>query len=128
MNGADNKPRLTDQQKKQNHIVSEQKRREAIRRGFDRLSQIVPGMEGQGRSEALVLAATVEYLKQQVAKKEELKAKAKERGMSEREFERAYQGAVKELETAEKDDGEGGREVKVEGGSSRRGHGGSGGR
>ncbi|KAK5121325.1 hypothetical protein LTR85_005491 [Meristemomyces frigidus] len=118
MNQAD-KPRLTDAQKKQNHIVSEQKRREAIRRGFDRLAEIVPGMEGQGRSEAVVLAATVEYLKKQVAKKEELKKKAKERGMSEREFERAYQGAVRELETAESGDDEEGK-VKVEGGGSGR--------
>lgn len=101
MSAQDNKPRLTEAQKKQNHIVSEQKRREAIRRGFDRLAEIVPGMEGQGRSEAVVLAATVTYLKAQVAKKKELKALAKENGMSERDFERAYSGAERAAREAE---------------------------
>ncbi|KAG9714418.1 hypothetical protein KCU73_g16218, partial [Aureobasidium melanogenum] len=43
------KPRLTEQEKKNNHIASEQKRRQAIREGFDRLAEIVPGMSGQGR-------------------------------------------------------------------------------
>jgi hypothetical protein len=61
-NAAD-RPRLTEAQKKENHIRSEQKRREAIREGFDRLASIVPGMEGQGRSEAVVLDATVKYLR-----------------------------------------------------------------
>lgn len=61
------KPRLTEQEKKNNHIASEQKRRQAIREGFDRLANTVPGMEGQGRSESLVLNATIEYMKQQIA-------------------------------------------------------------
>ena len=34
------KPRLTEQEKKNNHIASEQKRRQAIREGFDRLAEI----------------------------------------------------------------------------------------
>lgn len=49
------RPRLTEQEKKNNHIASEQKRRTAIRQGFDRLTEIVPGLEGQGRSESVVL-------------------------------------------------------------------------
>src|SRR5206468_1851686 len=49
------RPRLTEQEKKTNHIASEQKRRMAIREGFDRLTEIVPGLEGQGRSESIVL-------------------------------------------------------------------------
>lgn len=49
------RPRLTEQEKKNNHIASEQKRRLAIREGFDRLTEIVPGLEGQGRSESIVL-------------------------------------------------------------------------
>jgi len=47
--------RLTEQEKKSNHIASEQKRRMAIRWGFDKLTEIVPGLEGQGRSESIVL-------------------------------------------------------------------------
>jgi hypothetical protein len=38
------RPRLTDAEKKQNHILSEQKRRQAIRQGFDRLAAMTPGM------------------------------------------------------------------------------------
>jgi len=45
------RPRLTDAEKKQNHILSEQKRRQAIRMGFDRLAAMTPGMNGMGRSE-----------------------------------------------------------------------------
>lgn len=45
------RPRLTDAEKKQNHILSEQKRRQAIRMGFDRLAAMTPGMNGLGRSE-----------------------------------------------------------------------------
>ncbi|WPH05022.1 Hypothetical protein R9X50_00792000 [Acrodontium crateriforme] len=91
MNGQE-KPRLTDSQKKQNHIESEKKRREAIRKGFDRLAEIVPGMEGSGRSEAVVLQATVEYLRGQMRRKEELRKAARQRGMSDADFDKAYQG------------------------------------
>jgi len=64
--GADEKPRLTEEEKKQNHIASEQKRRQAIREGFDRLTELVPGLEGQGRSEGLVLKRTVEFLREKI--------------------------------------------------------------
>lgn len=93
-NGGNNndRPRLTDAEKKQNHIISEQKRRLAIRQGFDRLASLVPGMQGQGRSEALVLNNGVDAIKYQTA----LKAKLKKRimsahpDMSEVEFEQHY--------------------------------------
>ncbi|TWU76386.1 hypothetical protein ED733_006532 [Metarhizium rileyi] len=70
--GADEKPRLTEEEKKQNHIASEQKRRQAIREGFDRLTELVPGLEGQGRSEGLVLKRTVEYMRLQVQERRAL--------------------------------------------------------
>jgi hypothetical protein len=57
-------------------------------------------MEGQGRSEAVVLQATVEYLKDQVKKKEQLRKIARARGMSDKDFERAYQGVRKASEEA----------------------------
>ncbi|KAF2839347.1 hypothetical protein M501DRAFT_905306, partial [Patellaria atrata CBS 101060] len=75
------KPRLTEQEKKNNHIASEQKRRQAIREGFDRLANIVPGMEGQGRSEAVVLQATIEFMKQQLEEREELMKSCKDKGI-----------------------------------------------
>ncbi|KAI1631374.1 hypothetical protein F4809DRAFT_169500 [Biscogniauxia mediterranea] len=77
---ADEKPRLTEEEKKQNHIASEQKRREAIRAGFDRLCELVPGLEGQGRSEGLVLKRTVDYMKEQLVRRRELVKEAEARG------------------------------------------------
>ena len=87
LDGASDKPRLTSDQKKKNHIESEKKRREAIRAGFERLSQIIPGCEGSARSEAVVLQATVQYLREQLERKELLRAAAYKKGMSEGEFE-----------------------------------------
>uniref|UniRef100_A0A8H7N800 BHLH domain-containing protein n=1 Tax=Bionectria ochroleuca TaxID=29856 RepID=A0A8H7N800_BIOOC len=69
---ADDKPRLTEEEKKQNHIASEQKRRQAIREGFDRLTELVPGLEGQGRSEGLVLKRTVEYMRDKIEERREM--------------------------------------------------------
>lgn len=82
------KPRLTTEQKKKNHIESEKKRREAIRAGFERLSKIVPKCEGQARSESIVLQKTVAYLEEQLGKKDSLKEQAMKQGMSEGEFEK----------------------------------------
>ena len=77
---AAERPRLTERQKKENHIRSEQKRREAIREGFDRLAAIVPGMEGQGRSEAVVLEATLQHMREQIARRKELIAQGRDNG------------------------------------------------
>ncbi|KAL7267717.1 Transcription factor [Rhizina undulata] len=60
---ASERPRLSEQEKKNNHIASEQKRRLAIREGFDRLTEIVPGLEGQGRSESIVLKKSVDHMR-----------------------------------------------------------------
>ena len=75
------KPRLTEQEKKNNHIASEQKRRQAIREGFDRLATLVPGMEGQGRSESLVLNAAIVHLKEQLVEHRQLLAQAEAQGV-----------------------------------------------
>jgi hypothetical protein len=78
---ANDRPRLTEAQKKENHIRSEQKRREAIREGFDRLASIVPGMEGQGRSEAVVLEATIKYMREKIVERRKIIADAQARGI-----------------------------------------------
>ncbi|KAG9255895.1 uncharacterized protein F5Z01DRAFT_650467 [Emericellopsis atlantica] len=65
-NSTEEKARLTVEEKKQNHINSEHKRRQNIRDGFDRLCEIVPGLEGQGRSEGLVLKQTIAYMREQI--------------------------------------------------------------
>ena len=89
-NNFADKPRLTEQEKKNNHIASEQKRRQAIREGFDRLAEIVPGMAGQGRSEAVMLQATVAHMQEQMTKKEDLREKAQRLGISAGDFEQLY--------------------------------------
>lgn len=80
VNGADEKPRLTEEEKKQNHIASEQKRRQAIREGFDRLTELVPGLEGQGRSEGIVLKRTVDFMRDQLEERRRLVQAIEERG------------------------------------------------
>ncbi len=74
------KPRLTEQEKKNNHIASEQKRRAAIREGFDRLTELVPGLEGQGRSESVVLKKSVDYMREVLQERRELVREVEARG------------------------------------------------
>ncbi|KAK4449422.1 hypothetical protein QBC34DRAFT_404886 [Podospora aff. communis PSN243] len=78
---GDDKPRLTEVEKKANHIASEQKRRQAIRQGFDRLTELVPGLEGQGRSEGIVLSKTVDFIKEQIEERKRLIKELEERGV-----------------------------------------------
>ncbi|KAH6643095.1 hypothetical protein C7974DRAFT_302903 [Boeremia exigua] len=78
---ANDRPRLTEAQKKENHIRSEQKRREAIREGFDRLASIVPGMDGQGRSEAVVLEATIRFMRDKIVERQQIIADAHAQGI-----------------------------------------------
>jgi len=79
-NGLEEKPRLSEHEKKANHIASEQKRRQAIREGFDRLTELVPGLEGQGRSESVVLKKTVDYIRLQLAERRRLVGRIEELG------------------------------------------------
>ncbi|EGX48423.1 hypothetical protein AOL_s00080g52 [Orbilia oligospora ATCC 24927] len=74
------RPRLTEEEKKNNHIASEQKRRMAIRDGFDRLTELVPGIEGQGRSESIVLRKTVDHMRKAIEDRRNLIAKVQELG------------------------------------------------
>ncbi|KAK4962364.1 Transcription factor [Elasticomyces elasticus] len=94
MNASD-KARLTEEEKKKNHIDSEKKRRNAIRDEYDKLSALVPGMKGQGKSEALMLQATVKHLEGQLAEKEMLKALVLGKGISEAEFEVKWKEVTK---------------------------------
>ncbi|KAI9820098.1 MAG: hypothetical protein M1832_003805 [Thelocarpon impressellum] len=74
------KPRLTEQEKKNNHIASEQKRRQAIREGFDRLTELVPGLEGQGRSESVVLKKSVDFMRKSAEERRRLIREVERRG------------------------------------------------
>lgn len=63
-----------------NLYTAEQKRRQAIREGFDRLTELVPGLEGQGRSESVVLKKTVDYMRAQLAQRRRLVGRIEELG------------------------------------------------
>ncbi|KAJ4397289.1 Transcription factor [Gnomoniopsis smithogilvyi] len=78
--GDTDKPRLTEEQKRQNHITSEQKRRQGIRYGFDKLCEVVPGLEGQGRSEGHVLNETTRQLLDAIEERKQLVAEVERRG------------------------------------------------
>lgn len=80
-NQAADKPRLTEQEKKNNHIASEQKRRQAIREGFDDIADLVPGLKGQGRSEAIVLSGATAHIRKLLAERHRLVQQARDYGV-----------------------------------------------
>lgn len=82
---------LTEVEKRTNHISSEQKRRQNIRTGYDRLSEVVPNLRGLARSEAYVLQQTVRYGRELVTRRLELLRMSKERGL---EVDSAYEYEV----------------------------------
>ena len=75
------KPRLTATQKNTNHKDAENKRRNAIRERFTDLSTMVPGTQGQERSEQVMLQRTGEFLKRQINELRQLEAMADQRGV-----------------------------------------------
>jgi len=100
--GKGQQPPLTEEQKKSNHIASgeflrsngtlyavllthasrtEQKRREAIREAFDRLTDIVPGTKGLARSEHVVLANTCEHIVEQLVERQRLVEEMEKKGV-----------------------------------------------
>lgn len=69
-------------------MLIEQKRRLAIREGFDRLAELVPGLEGQGRSESVVLKKTVDYIRIQLEERRMLAEEAEGLGVVVEELKR----------------------------------------
>jgi hypothetical protein len=55
---------LTEDQKRENHIKSEQKRRTLIREGFEDLNELVPGLRGGGFSKSAVLIMAADWLEE----------------------------------------------------------------
>ncbi|KAI1322451.1 hypothetical protein F5Y16DRAFT_40866 [Xylariaceae sp. FL0255] len=100
---VDEKTRLTEEEKKLNHIASEHKRREAIRAGFDRLCEIVPGLEGQGRSEGHVLRQTIIFIEEQLNTRRELIAQARAKGIQPTEADLQYMRVLEKLEARARD-------------------------
>ncbi|KAB8235427.1 basic helix-loop-helix domain-containing protein [Aspergillus alliaceus] len=65
---------LTEEQKRNNHILSEQKRRNLIRQGFDDLCTLVPGLKGGGFSKSAMLTQAADWLEDILRGNEILKA------------------------------------------------------
>ncbi|KAF6834341.1 BHLH family transcription factor [Colletotrichum plurivorum] len=75
--GAGAKPpreNLSEAQKRENHIRSEQKRRTLIKEGFDDLCDLVPGLKGGGFSKSTMLTMAAEWLEEIMKHNEELRA------------------------------------------------------
>jgi hypothetical protein len=81
--GGSKAPRenLTEDQKRENHIKSEQKRREVIKKGFEDLGDIVPEAKGGQFSKSAILVMTAEWLEQMLQGNEILRAQAKSMGL-----------------------------------------------
>ncbi|KAK6447407.1 hypothetical protein FP744_10003657 [Trichoderma asperellum] len=65
---------LSEEQKRENHIRSEQKRRTLIKEGFDDLCDLVPGLKGGGFSKSTMLTMTAEWLEEILLGNRELAA------------------------------------------------------
>lgn len=55
---------LTEEQKRTNHILSEQKRRNLIRQGFEDLCTLVPALRGGGFSKSAMLIGAADWLEE----------------------------------------------------------------
>lgn len=71
---------LTEDQKRENHIKSEQKRRSLIKEGFDDLHELVPGLRGGGFSKSAILIMTADWLETLIKGNEELRRRIDDMG------------------------------------------------
>lgn len=74
-----NRENLTEDQKRENHIKSEQKRRTLIKEGFEDLGELVPDLRGGGHSKSAVLIMAADWLEDLIKGNEILRARI--RGM-----------------------------------------------
>lgn len=75
-NAAGTKPpreNLTEEQKRENHIRSEQKRRGYIKESFENLCLLVPGLDGSGFSKSAVLQLSGDYLQKLLGEIDQLR-------------------------------------------------------
>lgn len=70
--GKASRENLTEEQKRENHIKSEQKRRTLIKEGFDDLCELIPGLQSRGLSKSTMLTMAAEYLEQLLQGNKEL--------------------------------------------------------
>ncbi|KAI9478622.1 MAG: hypothetical protein EXX96DRAFT_539695 [Benjaminiella poitrasii] len=75
--GKPHKELLTEEEKRSNHIASEQKRRSMIRTGFKDLTEIVPTLKNINNSKSTVLFKAVDYIKYLEKRNKSLRDKIK---------------------------------------------------
>ncbi|KAM7188036.1 hypothetical protein V8F33_010893 [Rhypophila sp. PSN 637] len=83
--GAAKKPprqNLSEAQKRQNHIKSEQKRRWQIKEAFQDVEELVPGVKGASMSKSVILNNTADYLMDLLQKNEILKQRLAAAGIT----------------------------------------------
>ena len=71
---------LTDEQKRSNHILSEQKRRNLIKQGFDDLCEMIPTLQEGGFSKSAMLTQAVDWLQDLIQGNERLRLQLKDMG------------------------------------------------
>lgn len=69
---------LTEDQKRENHIKSEQKRRTLIKEGFEDLNELVPDLRGGGFSKSAVLIMAADWLEDLLTGNKNLRAQLAE--------------------------------------------------
>lgn len=69
---------LSEEQKRSNHILSEQKRRNLIKQGFDDLCELVPELKGGGFSKSAMLIQAADWLEDMINGNSTLKAQLAE--------------------------------------------------
>lgn len=69
---------LTEDQKRENHIKSEQKRRTLIREGFEDLNELVPGLKQGGHSKSAVLGMAADWLEELIRENEKLRERCED--------------------------------------------------
>jgi hypothetical protein len=72
---------LSEEQKRENHIKSEQKRRTLIKQGFIDMEALVPGLKGGGFSKATMLTMATEWLENMMRGNEQLKEQLRGMGL-----------------------------------------------
>ena len=72
---------LTDEQKRSNHIFSEQKRRNLIKQGFEDLCEMIPTLHDGGFSKSAMLTQAVDWLQDLLQGNERLRLQLKDMGV-----------------------------------------------
>ncbi len=74
------KTRLTDQEKKANHIRSERKRRDNVRAGMIKLSHMIPGAHELFKSEIKMVDAYTKYVEQLLVERQAMVQRLEDKG------------------------------------------------